>query len=179
MKFKALNSVERRQIIPLFLHTFSQSEGEEEGQLIGQLVDNFLNYTQSKDLRAYFLEINNELIAGAFYTRIQFEKSPISAFLMAPVAVHPEYQGKGLGQKLIHQSHDALRKEGAELCLSYGDIQFYSKVGYQVISEELIAAPLPLSYPEGWIACMLDGGNIPKIAGSSFCVDEINDPRYW
>lgn len=179
MKFRDLNHVQRHKITPLFLHTFTQSEGESEGILIGQLVHKFLSHTQPKDFRAFFLQSNHDLIAGAFFTRIRFEKDPLKVFLMAPVAVHPEYQGKGLGQKLIRQAHDALKQEGVMLCLSYGDIRFYSKVGYQVISEEQITAPLPLSYPEGWIACALNGTRIPTIAGKSFCVEEINDQCYW
>lgn len=73
------------------------------------------------------------------------------AFLMAPVAVHSDYHGRGIGRGLINFGLDSLREAGVTLALTYGDINFYSKTGFMPISEELVRAPLPLSYPEGWL----------------------------
>lgn len=179
MIFKDLDQVDYTQIVPLFQTTFTQSDGLQEGQLIAELVKQFLQSTPKEDLRIYFLEENEQLVAGACFTRFWFENNSTKAFLMAPVVVLPPFQRKGLGQKLIHTAHEVLRLGGVQLCISYGDINFYSKVGYKVISEVVIPAPLKLSYPHGWIAYSLEGKDIPTIQGQTYCVQEIRDPRYW
>jgi putative acetyltransferase len=102
-----------------------------------------------------------------------------NAYLLAPVEVHTDFQGKGIGQDLIHFGLKTLKNDGVEIVITYGDIHFYSKVGFKQISEELIKAPLPLTYPEGWMAQSLIGDEILPIPGKSYCVEEINNPAYW
>ncbi|MCK5334537.1 MAG: GNAT family N-acetyltransferase, partial [Gammaproteobacteria bacterium] len=62
---------------------------------------------------------------------------------------------------------------------TYGDPKFYSKVGFSLISEKLVKAPLTLTYPEGWLAQSLVGDEIEAITGSSYCVEALNKPEYW
>ena len=61
----------------------------------------------------------------------------------------------------------------------HGDPNFYSKVGFSVITEKLVPAPLKLEYPEGWLAQSLVGHEIEPISGKSYCVEELNNPEYW
>jgi len=63
--------------------------------------------------------------------------------------------------------------------LSYGDINLYSKVGYQQISEEIIKAPLTLSQPEGWLALSLTYDPIPTIQENARYIDALNSPKCW
>ena len=65
------------------------------------------------------------------------------------------------------------------LALTYGDPNFYSKVGFGVVSEQVVPAPLKLSYPEGWLAQSLVGDEIEPIAGKSYCVEAFNKPEIW
>ena len=65
-------------------------------------------------------------------------------------------------------------------CLfTYGDPNYYSKVGFKPITEKLIKAPLKLSYPEGWLAQSLVSDEIQPITGNSYCVEAFNKPRIW
>ncbi len=63
--------------------------------------------------------------------------------------------------------------------MTYGDIRFYSKVGFTAINEERIQAPLTLSYPEGWLAQSLTGKAITPISGKPTCLEAIANPIYW
>ncbi|WP_155601789.1 hypothetical protein [Aeromonas salmonicida] len=56
---------------------------------------------------------------------------------------------------------------------------FYSKTGFAPISEDVIKAPLKLSYPEGWIAQPLSGDSIEPIDGKPNCLQAIDSPDYW
>jgi len=167
------------EISQLFNKTFTDSEGQDEGALIGALAYDFLTCTDKKDLYVFATMVNGKIIGSIMFSRLTFEKSTLNAFLLAPVAVATDYQGKGIGQKLISFGHKELEKDGVQLVITYGDINFYSKVGYQSINEDRIPAPLPLTYPEGWLAQSLAGDTIEPIAGTSYCVEEIHKPQYW
>jgi predicted N-acetyltransferase YhbS len=168
-----------KEIHQLFVKTFSDSEGLEEGETIGELVLDFIHKTSPGDLRVYVEKHEGKIIACVFYTKFRFELSEIPALLLSPMAVHTSFQAKGIGQKLIRFAHEDLYKRGVQLIVSYGDINFYSKAGFQQISEEVIQAPLPLSMPHGWIAQSLNSHEIPKIQGKTYCVEAINNPNYW
>lgn len=103
----------------------------------------------------------------------------MNALLLSPVAVLSSYQRKGVGQKLITFALDSLKENGVELAFTYGDPNFYSKVGFSLISESTVKAPLTLSYPEGWLGKSLINQKIEPISGHSYCVDALNKPEIW
>jgi predicted N-acetyltransferase YhbS len=179
MKFQYLETSQKEELITLFTKTFADSEGQESGKIIEKLVTDFLSKTSENKLRVFVAVDGEKLIGGICFTQLEFEQSDISTFMMAPVAVLTEYQGKGVGQQLINYGHQILKKEGAEWVITYGDINFYRKVGYQQVNEDVIPAPQTLQFPHGWLAQSLGEIPIQPIKGKSFCVDEIIDPVYW
>jgi len=178
MKISTYNPSNADEIEQLFIKTFSDSEGQSEGELIGRLVRDFMNSTDANDLYCFIATENEQIIGSIFFSRMTFG-SGINAFILAPVAIHTDHQGKGVGQKLISFGLDALKESGTELVLTYGDPNFYSKVGFRSITEKLVPAPLKLEYPEGWLAQSLVGDEIEPIAGKSYCVEELNKPELW
>lgn len=120
-----------------------------------------------------------KIIACIIFSRLIFDKSSINTFLLGPVAVDTNYQGIGIGKKLIEYEHNYLKQNNVEIVLTYGDINFYSKVGYKIISESILKALLKLSYPEGWLAKSLINNKIELISGNSHCVEAINKHEYW
>ena len=72
-----------------------------------------------------------------------------------------------------------LKEKGVELAFTYGDPNYYSKVGFRCISEALAKAPLKLTQPEGWLCQSLHGDTIQPIAGISHCVKALDKPEYW
>ena len=168
-----------QEVIALFIQTFSDSEGKEEGLLIGELVKKFLDRTPLQDLQVFIATEQEQITAGVFFSRMRFEKRAIETWLLSPAAVQTRFQGMGVGQSLIRFAHEYLRGQGAEMAVTYGDINFYSKVGYQPVSVDIVPSPQPLSYPEGWIAQSLRGEKLMPISGRAFCVEAINDPVYW
>jgi putative acetyltransferase len=82
-------------------------------------------------------------------------------------------------KKLINYGIQQLKAAGVELVMTYGDINFYAKVGFQPISEAVVKAPLKLTYPEGWIGQSLISDTVAPIAGPSACVKALDKPEYW
>jgi len=178
MKLSACNPNNADDIEQLFIKTFSDSEGQSEGEIIGHLVRDFMDKTDVNDLHCFIATEDEQIIASIFFTRMTFE-SGINAFILSPVATHTDYQGKGVGQKLINFGLNALKENGVDLAITYGDPNFYSKVGFRVISEQVVPAPQKLEQPEGWLAQSLAGDVIEPIAGKSQCVEALNKPELW
>ena len=165
-------------IIQLFTHTFTDSEGPNEGQIIGNLVSELLESTSEEDLFVFVAMDKDAIIGSILFTRLNFESGK-TAFLMAPVAVSTQAQGKGVGQALIKSGLERLAQLGVDIAFTYGDPNFYSKTGFECITEQMFKAPLPLSYPHGWMAQSLTGQPLEAISGDSHCVEAFNKPELW
>ncbi|MFP4280644.1 MAG: GNAT family N-acetyltransferase [Halochromatium sp.] len=166
-------------IIELFRATFTASEGAEEGSLIGNLVQNLLASTAAQDRFAFMAEDDGAINAGIFFSRLTYEQDERAVFVLAPVAVATDQQGKGIGQRLLNQGLATLRSAGVDIAMTYGDPGYYTKVGFRPISEADAPAPFKLSRPEGWLALSLTDRAMTPLKGPSRCVEALNDPVFW
>lgn len=157
---------------------FTSSEGAHEGKLIGGLVARLSSHVDNEEIIGFGSCENGTLIACMFFTRLRFEE-PLRVYMLAPVAVSTQHQGKGVGQALIRHGLDELKSRSVDAAVTYGDPAFYTRVGFEPLSETLIQAPLPLSMPEGWLGQSLTGAPIPRIEGRPACVEEFGDPAFW
>ena len=178
MQFSTCDPSNIEEIKQLFIQTFTDSEGQAEGLAVGKIAYDLMTGTDANDLYCFIATENEQIVANIIFSRLTFENS-VNAFLLSPVATHTSCQGKGVGQKLINFGLNILKENGVELAFTYGDINFYAKVGFSQITEELAKAPHKLGYPEGWLAQSLVSDNIEPIAGSSSCVEAFNNPELW
>ena len=178
MKLLTFRSGNIEEIKQLFTKVFSDSEGQSEGVLIGNLTYDIMTGTDSQDLYGFIATENKQIIGSIFFTRLTFE-SGVNAFLLSPVAIHTSHQGKGIGQKLINFGINHLKENRVSIVFTYGDPDFYSKVGFKLITEKTAKAPLKLTQPEGWLAQSLVSDEVEPIAGNSYCVEAFNKPEIW
>ena len=146
--------------------------------MIGQLVDDLISTTAPEELWGYVCSNDDEVLACILFTPLILP-SGRSTFILSPVAVTTREQGKGIGQKLISYGLEQLKQRNVEVVVTYGDPRFYSKVGFEQISEDIIKAPLTLSYPHGWLAQSLMGNRIVPEIGETMCVSALDHQRYW
>jgi predicted N-acetyltransferase YhbS len=166
-------------IVSLFTSVFANSEGEAEGMLIGQLAKDLLEKTDQSDLRCFVGVDHGQIIGSIFCSRLVFENDDVEAFILAPVAVHSDHQGQGIGQALINYGLNELKNQGVSVALTYGDPSFYQKVGFRSISHHTIKAPFALSQPEGWLGQSLSDDAIEALSGKCTCVEALSNPAYW
>jgi predicted N-acetyltransferase YhbS len=178
MNHKTLNKNSQDEITNLFTSVFTLSEGENEGMLIGNLVSKLSSRIDNQEIICFGTYEDELIIGSIFLTRLRL-KETIQVYMLAPVAVRKEHQGKGVGQALINFGLNELKNRSVAVAITYGDPSFYSKVGFQALSENIIQAPLELLMPEGWLGQSLTGEQIPTIKERPTCVEEFNDPAYW
>jgi len=178
MKLSTYKKSDIEEIKQLFSKVFSDSEGQAEGSLIGSLAFDLMTSTDAIDIYGFIATENDQIIGSIFLTRLTFE-STVSAFILSPVAIHSDHQGKGIGQNLVNFGINHLKGKGVKLVFTYGDPNFYTKVGFRCITETTAKAPLELTQPEGWLCQSLVSDEIEPIAGNSRCVKALNKPEYW
>jgi putative acetyltransferase len=177
MKYKILDKNSKTEATSLFTSVFTSSEGEKEGKLIGCLASKLSSNIDNEEIICFGGYEEESLIASIFFTRLRFSDG-ILVYMLAPVAVSTVHQRKGIGQALIQYGLNELKNRSVAVAITYGDPSFYSKVGFQPLSESTIKAPVKLSMPEGWLGQALTNGPIPAINERPTCVREFNDPVY-
>lgn len=166
------------EIAALFETTFTASEGAEEGRVVGALARRLIETTPSDDLRV-FCAVDGPRLAGAIlFTRLRYP-DPRAVFLLAPVAVAPNYQGQRTGQALIRHGLDRIRAGGGEIAVTYGDPAFYARTGFRPVGTDTVPAPFPLGLPHGWQAQALTDAPLTPLAGPATCVPAFADPALW
>ena len=178
MDYELYDSSCAEDVRKLFTDVFTDSEGKEEGKLIGDLAFELQESTDTSDIFGFIAKDGESIVGCIFFTRISFE-APVNAFILAPVAIAIKYQNKGIGHALINYGIQYLKENDVELVFTYGDPKFYSKTGFTHITENIVKAPLKLTYPEGWLAQSLVSDKIEPINGNSACVRALNRQAYW
>lgn len=177
--FSTDHSGRLEEITALFREAFAASEGPEEGRVIGSLSHALLTTTPAEDLLVCLADGVGGLEGAIVFTRMSYPEDKRSVFVLGPVAVAPARQGKGVGQALLRHGLERLRARGAEVALTYGDPAYYGRVGFAPISQDAVAAPYALQYPEGWLGQSLTEAPLGTIAGPATCVPGFADPAYW
>ena len=178
MNYKIFDKNSTEEVASLFTSVFSSSEGEKEGELIGNLASELSSRADNQEIICIGAYEEETIIGVIFFTRLRVN-DPITIYMLAPVAVSTKHQGRGVGQTLINYGLNELKDRSVAVAITYGDPSFYSKVGFQALSEKVIQAPLKLSMPEGWLGQSLTEEPIPTVHDRPTCVKEFNDPVYW
>ena len=163
----------------LFVAVFTASEGAAEGQLIGSLVHDLVLNTPENDRYVFSAVEEGELLGCIILSRLRYEQDDRQVFVLSPVAVGTDRQKGGIGQALIAHGLAHMRAAGVDFVVTYGDPNYYSKTGFQPMSQAFAQPPLPLSHPHGWLGqCLaqVDGG---PLRGPSRCVAALNRPELW
>ena len=124
MKFSTYKQSNKEEITQLFIKVFSDSEGQEEGTVVGGLASDLMAITKETELAVFIATENEKIVAGVIFSKLTFAQSKVNAYLLSPMAVDTSQQGKGIGQQLINFGLNSLKENGVELAITYGDINF-------------------------------------------------------
>ena len=106
--------------------------------------------------------MENEIVGHILFTKMKFGSHPSLA--LAPVAVLPAYQKKGIGALLIHESHRIARELGHRSVIVVGHADYYPRFGYQRAIRWNITAPFEVP-DEAFMALELVPGALDHVSG--------------
>ncbi|MEO0816161.1 MAG: N-acetyltransferase [Pseudomonadota bacterium] len=165
--------------IKVFQASFADSEGEDEGRVIETLCRDLLDTTPSDDIFTFTALEDEAIVGGIMFTRITYFEDDKTIFLLFPVAIRTDRQGRGIGEALLRFGLEYLTAQGIDVALTYGNPAYYAKVGFRQISPEIAQPPFKLSQPHGWLGQSLTDEPLSALRGPSKCVPAFDDPAHW
>jgi predicted N-acetyltransferase YhbS len=103
------------------------------------------------------------VLAGAIrYWPVVIGEERHTALLLGPVAVHPTYQGEGLGGLLVRDSLDRARDLGWSRVILVGDAPYYGKFGFK--RSDGMTFPPPTN-PDRLLCRALEDGAFSGVSG--------------
>ncbi|WP_407050170.1 GNAT family N-acetyltransferase [Methyloraptor flagellatus] len=86
------------------------------------------------------------------------------ALLLGPLAVHPDFEGKGAGRALVRAALAAAAERGHEIVLLVGDEPYYGPLGFEHVSPQKIQLPGPVA-PNRVLVAELKPGALAQVSG--------------
>lgn len=105
----------------------------------------------------------------------------VPACLLAPLAVVPGAQGRGVGQALVREGLTQLARDGMELVFVLGHPGYYPRCGFEPAGQYGFAAPYPIpeEHAGAWMLHALSEEARARYSGTVRCADSLNRPEYW
>lgn len=111
-------------------------------------------------LASLVAEFEGRIVGHILFTRMSIGSIPAAA--LAPLAVLPEYQRRGVGGKLIADGLELLRQQGERIVIVLVHPEYYRRFGFSVEKARLLESPFP---PEAYMALELAPGALDGIKG--------------
>lgn len=125
---------------------------------------------------------NDRAVGHILFTRARLEPaSPLAVALLAPLAVVPEFQRRGIGGRLIEQGVQVLSEAGTDLVFVLGYPDYYSRHGFSPAGVQGFDAPYPVPpvHADAWMVRALRPGVKGGRRATVVCADALNRPEYW
>lgn len=111
--------------------------------------------------RACFIE--ERMVAAVRFTEIAIGGAG-NALLLGPLAVDPEFAGKGYGRGLIGEAMAAAAANGIRLIVLVGDEPYYTRFGFRPVPPGQIVLPGPAN-PARILAAEIEPGALQSYRG--------------
>ncbi|MEN8246983.1 MAG: N-acetyltransferase [Thermodesulfobacteriota bacterium] len=151
---------------------------DEEAALVGDL----LTDDSAKPLVS-LLALNKETPVGhILFTRARLEPDvPLFIYILAPLAVVPEYQKAGMGKALVEKGLKVLSNAGAHLVFVLGHPSYYPRFGFKPAGVLGFKATYPIleKNADAWMVQELVPDTIHRFSGKVICADVMHRPEYW
>ena len=123
-------------------------------------------------------------IGHILFTKAHFSEgdNPALLHILAPLAVIPEFQNRGVGGLLIKEGIKRLKTIGSKLVFVLGHADYYPRHGFIPNAAPMgypAPYPIPPQYDNCWMVQALseDGLNVGK--GKIGCAKAMDAPEHW
>lgn len=148
------------------------------------LVAELLEDTTAQPVISLLAFDGDEPVGHILFTKASLEgpgPAPL-IYLLAPLAVRPAFQNKGIGGMLIREGLKRLKDLGVRLVFVLGHEAYYPKYGFVGGAERMgFAAPYPIPeiHAGAWMVQNLGSDDPTGISGRVVCADALQKPEHW
>lgn len=101
------------------------------------------------------------------------------SYILAPLAVLPDFQRRGIGSRLVEYGKNKLEKMEVPILFVYGDPAFYGRFEFHTKPAQKFLPPYPLQYPSGWQVCVSRECSVSDKPRQISCVASLRNPKLW
>ena len=147
------------------------------------LVNGLLNDDSAKPLLSLLAIDDDEAVGHILFTKVEItgNEEALSAMILAPLAILPDAQGKGVGGKLIKEGLRQLSESKVDLVFVLGHPDYYPRFGFKPAGVRGLEAPYPIPAKDAsaWMVQELRPGTIGSFSGKIICADTLNETEHW
>ncbi|MCE1237708.1 MAG: N-acetyltransferase [Hyphomicrobiales bacterium] len=99
--------------------------------------------------------VRDRLAGSVTMTPIVIGAAP--ALLLGPLAVDPDFEGKGVGGRLVRATLERARAAGHRLALLVGDASYYGRFGFHRVEPDRVWLPGPVDPRRVLVAELVEG----------------------
>ena len=169
-----------QEVLAIHKLAFGQTD---EVEHIQKLVQDLLSDESAKPYLS-LLALEDDIPVGhVLFTNVRIENStkPVPSSILAPFAVIPEAQRKGVGRRLIKEGARILSERGVCLVFVLGDPDIYNRYGFEPAWRHRLIAPYPQpkQWKDAWMVMELKPDTLSMVQGNVVCATTLDKPEYW
>jgi putative acetyltransferase len=121
--------------------------------------------TEGAVLASFVAEQDGRVVGHILFSRMLIETADgsMSSVALAPMAVLPAQQRRGVGAQLIRFGLDWLRGRGEHIVLVLGQPDYYPRFGFSIDRARALKTPFP---PDAFMALELVSGALDGVRGT-------------
>lgn len=176
MKIRSAEHSDCVGVRSLYLAAFPANERE----LVASLAVRLLVDESGAETMALVAEENGDVVGHICFSALRLkDTNDVVGSILAPLAVHPDWQRQGIGTKLVDAGLERVSLSGVPLVFVYGDPQYYQRFGFDTDLAKRYRPPYRLQFEFGWQAKAITyETRIPRAAELT-CVEPLMDPQLW
>ena len=151
----------------------------DEAMLVAALLDD----PTARPFVSLLAELDGRPVGHVLFTaaRVIGDDAVVPASLLAPLAVVPAAQRRGVGLALIGAGVEALAALDVDLVFVLGHIDYYPRAGFRPALPFGLAAPFPIdsATADAWMVRETRPGLLGVIRGTVQCADALMHPALW
>jgi len=162
-----------------------------EAKAVADLAIELLHDPTAAPALSLAAEGGGEVVGHVLFTRVEVADprasasdavpAPLWARVLAPLAIAPAHQAKGVGGRLVRRGLEILADADCHLVFVLGDPGYYRRFGFVPATPFGLGAPYPIppAYHDAWMALELSPGALGHARGTVRCAAGLSKPEHW
>ena len=151
------------------------------GEEVPRLVADLLQDSTARPSLSLLAYEGPRPVGHALFTKATLSgtSKDVPSRILAPLAVVPEFQRRGIGRVLIERGVEILAESGVKLVFVLGHPGYYPRCGFEPATPHGLLAPYPIEPEEAWMVRALDSGVLGAVRGTVACAKAMDRPEHW
>lgn len=131
--------------------------------------------TSCKECLAFVAVDDGAVVGYILFTPVTVDGCSVTGMGLAPMAVLPSHQRKGIGSRLVQHGLKHLRESGCPFTIVLGHPEYYPRFGFEIASKYRLLCQWEGIPDEAFMVAVADGSALPEAGGVARYREEFDD----